>query len=46
MQTNEIKKTKREIYTAPEAVVEDLRIELAFLQEDDGSAGGFKDDEW
>lgn len=46
MQTNEIKKPKREIYTAPEAVVEDLWIELAFLGDDDGSAGGFQDDEW
>lgn len=45
MQTNETKKPKREIYTAPEAVVEDLRIELAFLGIDDGSAGGFDDED-
>lgn len=46
MQTKEFIKEKNEVYTAPEAVVEDLLIELAFLQEDDGSAGGFTDDEW
>lgn len=46
MQTNEMNKLLKETYTAPEAVVEDLLIELAFLQEDDGSAGGFTDDEW
>lgn len=45
MQTNEIKKPKREIYTAPQAIVEDLLIELAFLGIDDGSAGGFDDEE-
>lgn len=46
MQTNEMCKLQKGTYTAPEAVVEDLLIELAFLQEDDGSAGGFTDDEW
>lgn len=33
-------------YEAPDATVFDLSIELAFLGEDDGSAGGFGDDEW
>ena len=46
MQTKEITKERKEAYVAPEATVEDLLIELAFLQEDDGSAGGFTDDEW
>lgn len=45
MQTKEFIKEKNEVYTAPEAVVEDLLIELAYMGIDDGSAGGFDDED-
>lgn len=45
MKTKEIKQ-QNETYVAPEATVVDLAIQLAFLGEDDGSAGGFDDDDW
>lgn len=45
MKTKEIKQ-QNETYVAPEAAVVDLAIQLAFLGEDDGSAGGFDDDDW
>ncbi|MGI6049147.1 MAG: hypothetical protein ACOYEG_14265 [Petrimonas sp.] len=45
MKTKETKQ-QNETYIAPEATVVDLAIQLAFLGEDDGSAGGFDDDDW
>lgn len=46
MQTNEMNKQQKETtYVAPEVMVEDLTIELAFLGIDDGSAGGFDDED-
>lgn len=44
MKTKEIKQ-QNETYVAPEATVVDLAIQLAFLDIDDGSAGGFDDED-